>query len=153
MQISDFLERPAVEANLRASNKQGVLRELIGLALKVKPELDPNQLVETLLQREKLQSTGIGDGIAIPHGTTDVVPSILACIGRSCEGVDFHSLDGMPTHLFFTLLVPKSSHGQHLKALARVSRLLKEQRIRDALLEAKDADEIYDIIISEDRQL
>ena len=153
MQISDFLGAGAVEANLRASNKQGVLRELVGVALRVRPELDPNELVETLLRREKLQSTGIGDGIAIPHGKTTAVPEIIACFGRSIDGVDFQSLDGMPTHLFFTLLVPESSHGLHLKALARVSRLLKEQHVRDALLEASDAQGIFDVILREDRQL
>jgi PTS system nitrogen regulatory IIA component len=150
MHITDFLDRRAVEADLRASNKQGVLRELVGLILRVKPDLDPNDLVETLLQREKLQSTGFGDGVAIPHGKSSAVPQIIACVGRSAEGVDFQSLDGMPTQLFFTLLVPESSHGLHLKALARVSRLLKEPAMREKLLEAPDATAMYEAIVAED---
>lgn len=150
MHITDFLDRRAVEADLRASNKQGVLRELVGLILRVKPDLDPNDLVETLLQREKLQSTGFGDGVAIPHGKSSAVPQIIACVGRSAEGVDFQSLDGMPTQLFFTLLVPESSHGLHLKALARVSRLLKEPSMREKLLEAPDATAMYEAIVAED---
>lgn len=153
MLISDFLEVSAVEADLGASNKPGVLRELVGLVLRVAPDLDPNQLVETLQRREKLQSTGIGDGVAIPHGKTPGVDKVMACVGRSRAGVDFQSLDGMPTHLFFTLLVPESEHGLHLKALARVSRLLKEARVRQALLDAEDAEAMYAVFVDEDGKL
>lgn len=153
MLISDFLEVSAVEADLGASNKPGVLRELVGLVLRVAPDLDPNQLVETLQRREKLQSTGIGDGVAIPHGKTGAVDRVMACVGRSKAGVDFQSLDGMPTHLFFTLLVPEAEHGLHLKALARVSRLLKEPRVRQALLDATDAAAMFAVIAEEDGKL
>lgn len=153
MQISDFLEPSAIEADLGASNKPGVLRELVGLVLRVAPDLDPNQLVETLQRREKLQSTGIGDGVAIPHGKTAGVDRVMACVGRSKAGVDFDSLDGMPTHLFFTLLVPEAEHGLHLKALARVSRLLKEPRVRQALLDATDARAMHAVLLDEDGKL
>lgn len=153
MRISDFLDVKAIDAELGASNKPGVLRELVGLVLRVDPDLDPNVLVETLQRREKLQSTGIGDGVAIPHGKTSAVSGVMACVGRSPGGVDFQSLDGMPTHLFFTLLVPESEHGLHLKALARVSRLLKEKRVRQALLDAADAQAMYDVLIEEDEKL
>lgn len=153
MHITDFLNPAAVEANLKASNKQGVLRELVGAILRVKPELDPNILVDTLQQREKLQSTGIGDGIAIPHCKLEDLDDIVACVGRSVEGVDFKSLDGAPSHLFFMLMVPASSHGLHLKALARVSRLCKDADIREALLSAEDAEAMYAIIAREDEQL
>lgn len=153
MRITDFLDRAAVEADLRASNKPGVLRELTGLILRVKPDLDPNELVETLMQREKLQSTDIGDGVAIPHGKSSSVSEIVACLGRSRAGVDFQSLDGLPTHLFLTLLVPESSHGLHLKALARVARLLRAPGVREALIEAPDADAMYEVIVREDEKL
>jgi len=153
MHIAEFLDKTAVTADLKATNKPGVLRELVGLALKARPDLDPNVLVETLIAREKLQSTGIGDGYAIPHGKTNAVPTIIACVGRSAAGVDFQSHDGKPTHLFFTLLVPESSHALHLKALARVSRLIRETRIREALLAASTSTELYDIIVSEDARL
>ena len=153
MRISDFLEVRAVEADLGASNKPGVLRELVGLVLRVAPDLDPNQLVETLQRREKLQSTGIGDGVAIPHGKTPAVDRVMACVGRSKAGVDFQSLDSMPTHLFFTLLVPESEHGLHLKALARVSRLLKDPNVRQALLDAPDAEAMFGVLIAEDGKL
>jgi len=153
MLISDFLDVRAVEADLGASNKPGVLRELVGLVLRVSPDLDPNQLVETLQRREKLQSTGIGDGVAIPHGKTPAVDRVMACVGRSKAGVDFQSLDSLPTHLFVTLLVPEAEHGLHLKALARVSRLLKEPRVRQALLDAPDGEAMYAVLIDEDGKL
>lgn len=153
MRIADFLDRRSIEANLGASNKPGVLRELVGLTLRVNPDLDPNQLVDALLRREKLQSTGIGDGIAIPHGKTDGVTDIVGCLGRSREGVDYQSLDGQPTHLFFTLLVPANQHGLHLKALARISRLFKDAGVREALLAAEDAEAMYRVITEEDDRL
>jgi nitrogen PTS system EIIA component len=153
MRISDFLHPNAVSADLGASNKAGVLRELVGLILHVHEGLDPNQLVDALQRREKLQSTGIGEGVAIPHGKTDAVSDVVACVGRSIAGVDFQSLDGQPTQLFFTLLVPESKHGLHLKALARVSRLLKEPRVRQALLEAPDAAAMYALLLAEDEKL
>ena len=153
MRIADFLDPRAVEADLRASNKPGVLRELVGLTLRANPDLDPNQLVDALLRREKLQSTGIGDGIAIPHGKTDGVPDIVGCLGRSVEGVDYQSLDGQPSHLFFTLLVPANQHGVHLKALARISRLFKDPGVREALLAAEDSEAMYRALIEEDDRL
>ncbi|MCK6571052.1 PTS sugar transporter subunit IIA [Myxococcota bacterium] len=153
MHIAEFLDKTAVTANLEATNKPGVLRELVGLALKTRPDLDPNVLVDTLLAREKLQSTGIGDGYAIPHGKTNAVPTIIACVGRSVAGVDFQSHDGKPTHLFFTLLVPESSHALHLKALARVSRLIRDAGIRQSLLETSSSQALYDIIVAEDARL
>lgn len=153
MHIAEFLDKTAVTANLEATNKPGVLRELVGLALKTRPDLDPNVLVDTLLAREKLQSTGIGDGYAIPHGKTNAVPTIIACVGRSVAGVEFQSHDGKPTHLFFTLLVPESSHALHLKALARVSRLIRDGGIRQSLLEATSSQALYDIIVAEDARL
>ena len=153
MHIVDFLNIKAIDDDLRSSNKPGVIRELVGLALKVEPSLDPNALVETLERREKLQSTGIGNGVAIPHGRTEIVPKIIGCIGRSRSGVDFQSLDGQPTHLFFTLFIPEAAEGEHLKALARLSRLLKSAGVRERLLEAPDAAAIFEIVAAADAQL
>ena len=107
-----------------ASSKPGVLRELVGLALRVDPTLDPNVLVETLNRRERLQSTGIGNGVAMPHGRTEIVQKIIGCMDAASR-CGFQSLDGQTTHLFFTLFIPESAEGLHLKALARLSRLPK----------------------------
>ena len=153
MRIIDILDIRAFEDDLCASSKPGVLRELVGLALRVDPTLDPNVLVETLNRRERLQSTGIGNGIAMPHGRTENVQKIIGCIGRSQAGVDFQSLDGQTTHLFFTLFIPESAEGLHLKALARLSRLLKVPGFKEKLLQAKDAQAMYDIVAAEDAKL
>ena len=153
MRIQDILHPSAIEPSLGASSKPGVLRELVGLVLKTQPDLDPNHLVDTLLRREKLQSTGIGDGIAIPHGKTPAVDDVIACVGRSADGVDFQSLDGAPTHLFVTLLVPKAKAGLHLKALARVSRLLKQADLRQALMDADDGEAMYKLLLAADETL
>ena len=153
MRIIDFLDVRAIDDDIRASNKPGVLRELVGLAMKTEPDLDPNILVETLTRREKLQSTGIGNGVAMPHGRTANVPRIIGCIARSRAGVDFQSLDGEPTHLFFTLFIPENAEGLHLKSLARLSRLLKIPHLREQLMTANDAAEMYTIIASEDAKL
>lgn len=153
MRIADFLTPSAIAADLGASNKPGVLRELVGLVLKEAPSLDPNELVETLLRREKIQSTGIGDGVAIPHGKINGPDDIIACFGRSVEGVDFQSLDGSPTYLFFTLLMPESKQQLHLKALARISRLFRNPDIRAALMEAPDAEALYKVLMDADAAL
>ena len=153
MKISEFLNIEAIEPELGASNKPGVIRELVGLLLRAAPTLDPNAIVDVLSRREKLQSTGIGQGIAIPHGRTDAVSAITACFGRSVSGVDFQSLDGEPTHLFFTLLVPEEAQGAHLKALARLSRLLKKTELRQRLMDASDAESLYAILVEEDQLL
>ena len=153
MQISDFLSVETVEPNLGASNKPGVIRELVGLLLRGAPNLDPNEVVAVLSRREKLQSTGIGQGIAIPHGRTNAVDTITACFGRSISGVDFQSLDGHPTHVFFTLLVPEQAQGAHLKALARLSRLLKKAELRERLMGASTAEDLYNILVEEDQKL
>jgi PTS system nitrogen regulatory IIA component len=104
------------------------------------------------LDREKLGSTGIGDGIAIPHGKIRDLGGVVASFGRSREGVDFESIDQKPTHLFFLLVAPENSAGMHLKALARISRLLKDPNFRKKLMGAGDKDELFQIISEEDSQ-
>jgi PTS system nitrogen regulatory IIA component len=103
-----------------------------------------------LIERERLGSTGIGDGIAIPHGKSPDLDHLLISFGRSRQGVDFDSLDGKPAHLFFLVLAPENSAGVHLKALARISRLLKSHNIRSELMNAADAAEIFEIFSKQD---
>jgi PTS system nitrogen regulatory IIA component len=106
--------------------------------------------VRVLAERERLASTAIGEGVAIPHGKLETVSGLLACIGRSRRGVEFDSLDGQPTHLFFVLVAPASSTGVHLKALARISRLFKDEAFRRRLLAAPDAATMFRIVVDED---
>jgi PTS system nitrogen regulatory IIA component len=111
---------------------------------------DKEKPVEILLERERLGSTGIGDGIAIPHGKLKGIQRIICSFGRTKAGIDFQSIDERPTHLFFLLLAPEDSASEHLQALARLSRLLKDDHLRKRLLEADSKEDIYRIITEED---
>ena len=129
------------------------MRELVRVLSRVERQVNEDRMIETLLERESLGSTGIGEGVAIPHGKSKEVKKILASFGRSETGLDFQSLDGKPTHLFFLLIAPENSAGMHLKALAQISRLMKDQNFRKRLMEAKSADEIYSLFSEGDEKL
>ena len=153
MNIMGFLDDRAVSTNLQAhQNKEAVIRELTQLLVTAGAikEKDVNRLVQTLLKRESLGSTGIGQGVAIPHGKCDAVTKLVAAFGISKHGVNFDSLDGEPVNLFFLLVAPEDSAGPHLKALARISRLLKDKHFRDSLRNAKDERTVSKIIHDED---
>jgi PTS system nitrogen regulatory IIA component len=150
MKIEDILAEDLVLADLAGRGKADVLVELSDAVVRAHPELDKARLVGALEDRERLNSTALGDGVAIPHGKLPGLRRVLAAFGRSRAGVDFQSLDGQPTHLFFLLVAPEDSAGAHLKALARISRLLKDPAFRSRLLEASDAKDIWAIIRDED---
>lgn len=149
MKISEILNPEAVLADLKGQNKPQILRELAA-RLADGRQLSVEDLTAVLSERERLGSTAIGDGIAIPHGKIRGVEQIVGTFGRKLEGVDFDSLDGNPTHLFFLLVAPEDSASLHLKALARVSRLFRDNSFREHLLTAPDAAEIYRLIVEED---
>lgn len=150
MRIAEFLSPQAVVPNLSARTKPDVLRELSEPLARANPHLLPERVVEVLAEREKLGSTGIGEGVAIPHGKMAGLSQLVASFGVSREGVDFEAIDGKKTHLFFALLAPENSAGIHLKALARISRLFKNPRFRESILTARTAEEIYSLIAQED---
>jgi len=149
MKIVEFLRPEAVIANLAGTSAQTVLSELCRPLCTVH-RLDPQRLLETLLDRERLGSTGIGEGVAIPHGKVTGLPALVASFGRAPQGIDFRAIDGKPTFLFFTLIAPENSAGAHLKALARISRLFKNPAFRESILLASDAAGIYRLIEQED---
>jgi PTS system nitrogen regulatory IIA component len=152
MKISDLLNEDLLISNLQSKNKKGVLEELASVLVSQGKLTDLDMTVEVLLDREKLGSTGIGDGIAIPHGKIKQLEGVVASFGRSPEGIDFESIDQKPTHLFFLLIAPENSAGIHLKALARVSRLLKDPSFRKRLMEAENRERLFQIISEEDAQ-
>jgi nitrogen PTS system EIIA component len=152
MKITEILAPEMVLPELKGSTKDQVLKELAqGLAAKY-PGIKLEDLIAVLSERERLGSTAIGDGIAIPHGKLRGANKIIGTFGRHREGVDFESLDGNPTHIFFVLVAPEDSASLHLKALARVSRLLKDDAFRARLTEAADSAEIYRLIKEEDNK-
>ncbi len=150
MKITDLLNPESVLPDLQGATKPAVLRELASCLAAQHREIHVEELTAVLMERERLGSTAIGDGIAIPHGKIKGVNKILGVFGRHLKGVDFESLDGNVTHLFFMLVAPEDSTSLHLKALARVSRLLKDAAFRDRLLKAQEAAEIFRLIKEED---
>jgi nitrogen PTS system EIIA component len=150
MKIAEFLREDLILPELRSTEKVGVLREMCEALARAYPQLSAPRLTETLLEREKLGSTGVGEGVAIPHGKLPGLPGLLAAFGRSRPGIDFAAIDGKPTYLFFVLFAPENSAGVHLKALARISRLFKSAQFRAGILEARDAAQIHAQIATED---
>ena len=150
MKIMDFLNKNAITTNLKAQDKEGVIRELVDLLAGAGDIADKEDLIKAILAREALGSTGIGQGIGIPHAKSQNVKELVAAFGLSKSGVDFDSLDGEPAYIFFLLLAPEESAGPHLKALARISRMLKDKYFRELLRKAKDESEILRIIQEED---
>ncbi|MBU4478133.1 MAG: PTS sugar transporter subunit IIA [Candidatus Omnitrophica bacterium] len=150
MKIMEFLNEKAISADLKATTKEGVIRELIELLVDAQAIKDKERLVKVLLEREALGSTGIGQGVAIPHGKSESVKELVAAFGVSQKGVNFDSLDGEPVYIFFLLVASEDSAGPHLKALARISRLLKDKYFRDTLRSAKDEKTLLKVIKQED---
>jgi PTS system nitrogen regulatory IIA component len=149
--VLDFLDPSSVVVDLQATTKRGVLEELVALLGRAGKINDPKSTVDVLLEREKLGSTGIGQGIAIPHAKTEQAQDVVAAFGLSRRGVNFDSLDGEPVHLIFLLLAPPAAAALHLKALARISRLLKDKFFRQALRDVKESAEVLKIIRDEDQ--
>ncbi len=153
MKLVDILRSDMIWPALEAHTKPEVIRELADHIASHEPELDAHRIAEILMERERLGSTGIQDGIAIPHGKVPGLDHIVIGCGRCPSGIDFDAHDGQPTQLFFVLLAPESAAGQHLKALARLSRLLKDGQVRQRLLDADSAQDMYDAIRDEDAKL
>lgn len=152
MKLKDILKKSAVRGELSATDKKGVLEEFAALTAEVYPQLSADQVLKILLEREKLGSTGVGNGVAIPHGKIAGLTSIISIFARSKKGIDFQSHDQKPAVLFFVLLAPENAVGTHLQALARLSRLLKTESVRNRLIEVKN-DNLYDVLIAEDEKL
>jgi len=154
MQIMDFLSKKAIVLDLKSVKKEEVIKELVD-ALITAGEIEKRhktKLIDALMARESLGSTAIGQGIAIPHAKCDCVENLLGAFGLSRKGVDFDSLDGEPAHIFFLLVAPQDSAGPHLKALARISRLLKDKYFRDSLRSSGDEKSVIKIITEEDEK-
>ena len=149
MKILEVLDKEAILVELKSDDKKGVLEELVTPAARI-AGVNHEEVMRVLLDREQLGSTGIGGGIGIPHGKLKGLKSLVLGFGLSRKGVDFESMDGKPTHIFFLLVTPENSTGLHLKLLARISKILKNDLLKEKLLGATDSDEILSIIKEED---
>jgi PTS system nitrogen regulatory IIA component len=150
MKILDLLSMDSIVPELKGRTKKQVLEELIDAVKQNKPAIDRDRLMKVLLERERLGSTGIGDGIAIPHGKLRDIDDLVLSFGRSSEGIDFESMDGKPVHLFFLLVAPETCAGIHLRALAKIARLLKNGTVRKRLSKVDSREDIFSIIQQED---
>ena len=153
MKISELLDPAAIVVDLKGAGKKDVLAELTDALLEVDKSLDRDDVLRVLMERERLGSTGIGDGVAIPHGKLKQLDQLRISFGLSKSGVDFDSMDGKPAQLFFLLVAPEESVGVHLKTLARISKLLKSPTVRERLQTADTSDEIHRIIEEEEESL
>jgi fructose-specific phosphotransferase system IIA component len=147
----DFLSEKNITVDLKAKNKKEVIEELVDLLVANGQVSDKKKMVQILLEREDLGSTGIGQGIAIPHGKSDTVKELTAAFGLSRSGVSFEALDGEPVFIFFLLVAPEGTAGAHLKALARISGLLKDKYIRKKLMSAQTTSDVVKIIQEEEK--
>jgi nitrogen PTS system EIIA component len=150
MQLDQILKKEFINDNLSARNKDDTLAELVKTVIQGGLNLDYFSIIEILKRRESLGSTGIGEGIAIPHGKISTLDHIIVAFGRSIEGIAYDAIDGKPVHLFFLLLAPENSAGQHLKILAKISKMSKEADFRRKLLQAKSQNDLYKIIIDQE---
>jgi PTS system nitrogen regulatory IIA component len=150
MKLSDMLSLDVVEADLKAKDKTGIITEMVDILVKAGKIKEKEKTISAVLAREELMSTGIGHGVAIPHAKSDTVDKIVAAFGRSKAGVDFKALDGEPVHLFFLLIASENTTSLHIKALARISRLLKHHYVREMLKNSDSSEEILKIIKEEE---
>jgi len=147
MEITGYLTGDRVIPDLVSREKDGVLAELAAAVEKADPRLRREAVLVALREREKLGSTGIGDGVAIPHARSALASDIVLVFGRSRHGIPFDSLDGRAVHFFFVLVAPEEAAEKHLKMLARISRLLRDPTVRGRLAQSSGADEIAGILL------
>ena len=147
-----YLKEDWIVSDLQGTDKTSVLRELASVLVKPCQAGSLEDLLRVLLEREKLESTGIGDGIAIPHGRLKKLKEFCVSFGRSAEGIDFDSIDGKPSHLFFLVMAPENSAVNNLKLLGRIVTLLKDPSFKKRLMEAPSQKELFQFISEEDEK-
>ncbi|MCX5802433.1 MAG: PTS sugar transporter subunit IIA [Proteobacteria bacterium] len=153
MRIEEILKESCVVADIKGKTKGETLFELVDVLKKANLIHNIEKAVNVILEREKLGSTGIGDGVAIPHGKMKGIHNIVCAFGRSKDGVDFDAVDRKPVHIFFLLLAPEDSASLHLKMLSRISKILRDPSFRKRLIDLTDAHDIYTNVVEEDRRL
>ena len=146
MQLTDYLDRDQILPDLQSETKPKVLEEMLSPLRDKVQDLDLDKARDILLEREKLGSTGIGNGVAIPHGKLEELESIVLVAGRSLQGVDFDALDREPCTIFFLVLAPENVAGTHLRLLAHISRLLKDPDFQGSFMEARGRDGLFSLL-------
>ena len=148
MKLSKFTEESLINFNLKGTSKNEIINELVDLAAKSKLVKDRDELYQAVVEREKLVTTGVGYGVAFPHAKTKAVKGILIAFGRSQAGVDFEAMDKKPVHLFFLIAAPEDAIGAHLNVMARLSYIMKSEKVREKLMQTQSPKELLEIIDS-----
>ncbi|MBN1998043.1 PTS sugar transporter subunit IIA [candidate division KSB1 bacterium] len=152
MRLSEILSEELISISLQQTEKISIIHELVDILDRAKKLKDRDAVLEAVLKREDIMSTGMGDGVAIPHAKTKGVDDLVAAFGISRKGVDFQSIDQQPVKLVFLMVSPPEQTGPHLKALSRISRLMHRKSFRDLLTQAKSSAQIIDAITQEEQQ-
>ena len=150
MRVSELLSTERIRIPLTGTTKEEILRELVGLLPSAGDEAKRERILEAVLEREQQMSTGIGQGVAIPHGKTDVVETMEMAFGLASQPVDFRALDGQDCRIFFLLVSPPTMTGPHIRALAQISRVLISNSVRDELGSSADADAVLELLRREE---
>jgi fructose-specific phosphotransferase system IIA component len=153
MNLTELLDESVILVDLRAADKRGVIEELTAALTAAGKISDQDGVLQAVLEREKIMSTGIGKGVAIPHGKCNAVKELAGVLGIKKEGIDFHALDEQPVYLFFLLVSPTDVAGPHIRALAHISRLLRHDALRKKLIEAGSAREVLNLIAQEEQNI
>jgi len=151
MRLADLLSEEVIKIPLEHTQKEKVIEELIDLLVAAGKVKNKSAVLKAVMEREKVMSTGVGDGVAIPHGKAEGVEDVVAAFGVAKQDIDFQSIDEKPVRLVFLLVAPPNATGPHLKALSRVSRLLNKKEFREQLLRAKSAEEVLNLIQEEEK--
>ena len=154
MKLSDFVVRDAIQVDLKATAKEGAIREIVGSlhdAGQLRPE-DLEGVIRAILGREELGSTGIGQGVAVPHTRHPTATRLVGTVALSQSGVDFAALDGEPVHIFFLLISPPNQPGDHLRALENISRHLKDEEFVSFLRQARTREQVIDVLDDADKR-
>jgi len=153
MNITDFITEECIVASVQSEDKEKLFEELAGTLARAKPGIEYQAVLNALIEREEKMSTGIGKGIAIPHGKTDAVDTICGVLGISKNGIDYDALDGEPVHIVFMLLSPTASSGPHINALRRIAGLLKDPGCYQRLCDAPDAAGAFRLLRSDEERM
>jgi len=151
VKIAELLQEDLIILNLKSKDKKKIIEELVDAVVKVENVKDRDDFLRTIMEREELESTGIGMGVAIPHCRTDAVNKIVIAFGRSVAGIDFESIDGKPAHLIFLIAAPEKERDRYIKVLAHLSRLLRREEFRKSLMEAITRGEVIHLFTENER--
>ncbi|UCF71427.1 MAG: PTS sugar transporter subunit IIA [candidate division WOR-3 bacterium] len=146
LKISEYLKPEAIIMEIKAKEKIAAINEIVEHMVEHKLVSDGKEFIKALAKRENLESTGIGDGIAIPHARTNAVGDLILAFAHSPQGIDFSSIDGKPSHIIFLIASPENQKSEYIMALAKLSKLLRKHPVREMLRNAKDPEEILQIV-------